>query len=247
MFEIVKWLLQRGQETGTAPAPLVFTIDWYQRHNRRRQEHLASLDLPIPGKSVLELGAGIGDHTSFFLDRGCSVTLTDGREDNLEVMQVRYPSLPSFLLDMETCEAADMPAHQIVYAYGLLYHLSDPARAISLFSHWTTELLLLQTGISFGDEMAINLISEDVENASQATSGTGNRPTRAWLRAELQKHFDYVYMPLTQPWNSEFPIDWSGPAEGDTSVMHHAVFIASRTPLTSAKLTLDLPEIQGRS
>ena len=44
------------------------------RMNARRLEHLAGLGLPIAGRDVLEVGAGIGDLTSAFLDRGCQVT-----------------------------------------------------------------------------------------------------------------------------------------------------------------------------
>src|SRR4051794_26482202 len=63
----------------------------YIRHNQRRQEHLASLGLEIAGRDVLEVGAGIGDHTSFFLDRGCRVTITDGRPKNVRLLRERYP------------------------------------------------------------------------------------------------------------------------------------------------------------
>jgi len=35
--------------------------------NQARLNHLATLDLPIDGKSVLEVGAGIGLLTGFFL------------------------------------------------------------------------------------------------------------------------------------------------------------------------------------
>ncbi|MEG4231950.1 hypothetical protein QUA40_07545 [Microcoleus sp. Pol11C3] len=57
----------------------VFHCDGYLRHNQRKLEHLASLGLDIVGKTVLELGAGIGDHTSFFRDRSCEVIVTEGR------------------------------------------------------------------------------------------------------------------------------------------------------------------------
>ena len=46
-----------------------FHTDHYLRHNQRLLEHLATLGLPIAGRTVLEVGAGIGDLTSFFLDR----------------------------------------------------------------------------------------------------------------------------------------------------------------------------------
>ncbi len=67
----------------------VFHAHFYLRHNQRRQEHLASLGLPIAGASVLEVAAGIGDHTSFFLDRGCSVLSTEARQESLAIGRIR--------------------------------------------------------------------------------------------------------------------------------------------------------------
>ena len=77
-----------------------FTNDEYQRHNRRRQEHLASLALPLVNKTVLEVGAGIGDHTSFFLDRQCRVTVTDALDENLDYVRSRFPSVESRVMDL---------------------------------------------------------------------------------------------------------------------------------------------------
>jgi len=51
-----------------------------------------------------EVGAGIGDHTSFFLDRGCSVITTEGRPENLELLRQRYPQLDVRLLDLDNPE-----------------------------------------------------------------------------------------------------------------------------------------------
>lgn len=68
-----------------------FHSDYYLRINQRRLEHLATLPLPLAERSVLEVGAGIGDHTSFFIDRGCTVTITDAREENLAIVGRRLP------------------------------------------------------------------------------------------------------------------------------------------------------------
>ena len=73
----------------------------YIQHNQRRQEHLCSLGLDLSHKRVLEVGAGIGDHTTFFIDRGCDVVVTEGRPENFRVLQQRYPHLETHLLDME--------------------------------------------------------------------------------------------------------------------------------------------------
>ena len=56
-----------------------FNEEFYQLHNRKRQEHLASLNLPLGDKRVLEVGAGVGDHSKFFIDRGCSIDVTEAR------------------------------------------------------------------------------------------------------------------------------------------------------------------------
>src|SRR5258706_1731854 len=98
----------------------------YQRHNQRRQEHLASLGLPIADKTVLEVGAGIGDHTSFFLDRDCSVTSTDGRQELLDILQRRFPQVVALCWDIESSPPRSLRECQIVYAYGILYHTKNP-------------------------------------------------------------------------------------------------------------------------
>ena len=76
-----------------------FTSEHYQRHNRRRQEHLATLGLDLSGRRVLEIGAGIGDHTGFFVDRGCNITSTDGRPDCVTALGNRFPGLKTVLFD----------------------------------------------------------------------------------------------------------------------------------------------------
>jgi len=73
----LKRLLKKLLKYRVSPKGDAFLSYHYQRHNQRRLEHLASLGLDIAGCTVLEVGAGIGDHTSFFLDRGCEVVTSD--------------------------------------------------------------------------------------------------------------------------------------------------------------------------
>lgn len=60
--------VSRFAARGSLPSLYFHSYD-YLRHNARRLEHLASLGLPITGRSVLEVGAGIGDHSHFYIDR----------------------------------------------------------------------------------------------------------------------------------------------------------------------------------
>ena len=68
----------------------------YLRMNARRLEHLAGLGLPIAGRDVLEVGAGIGDLTSFFLDRGCQVTAIEPRAENRAYFATQYDDLAAW-------------------------------------------------------------------------------------------------------------------------------------------------------
>src|SRR5260370_42398664 len=63
--------------------------------------HLARLHPPIEGKSVLEVGAGIGLLTGFFEERGCKVLSTDARPVLLAELKRRHPARKVAKLDLE--------------------------------------------------------------------------------------------------------------------------------------------------
>ena len=223
-----------------------FMHDSYQRHNRRRQEHLASLALPLAGKRVLELGAGVGDHTSFFIDRNCSVTVTDVREENIAYVRSRYPGINARLIDIEVNTPADLQAHDVVYAYGLLYHLGDPCSSLARIASLTNEMLLLETCVSFGAHEAVNLVNEDIRDPTQAAHGMGCRPTRPWVFNSLKRLFSHVYITRTQPWHEEFPIDWRGAPPANNTGLYRSVFVASRRPIANTFLADHLVDVQER-
>ncbi|MBW4520926.1 MAG: class I SAM-dependent methyltransferase [Scytolyngbya sp. HA4215-MV1] len=221
-----------------------FHADPYIRHNQRRQEHLASLNLEIAGKRILELGAGIGDHTSFFLDRDCPIVVTEGRPENLTLLRSRFPDLPIRALDMDNPDPNFDEQFDVVYCYGLLYHLEKPAEAIAYMAQHCQDMLLLETCVSYGEEETVNLCIEPAESATQSLSGQGCRPTRKWIYNQLKQHFDFVYLPITQPNHVEFPIDWT--AKPDDSIRSRSIFIAARHPIDNPLLVEGIPMQQRR-
>lgn len=221
-----------------------FHSEHYIRHTQRRLEHLATLGLPFAGRSVIEVGAGLGDHTSFFLDRGCSVLTSDGRAENVELLRRRYPSIAVRELDLDKPDRELREKAEVVYCYGTLYHLRRPAQALTFLAGCCTSMILVETCVSFGDDERLELEEEDSTNPSQALSGIGCRPTRLWVHRRLAELFRYVYLPKTQPWHPEFPVDWTIPA-GPGELMR-AIFIASRTPLQNRRLTERIQQRQER-
>ena len=70
---------------------------------------------------------------------------------------------------------------------------------------------------------------------------------RQWVFDELRKHFEYVYMPSTQPWHCEFPLDWTVLRDGESNgSLTRAVFVASRQPLDNELLRETIPDQQRR-
>jgi SAM-dependent methyltransferase len=216
----------------------------YLRHTARRLEHLASLRLPVRGLAVLELGAGVGDLSSYYLDRGCRVTITDARPDNLAYLRRRYPEGDVRLLDLEDPVLDDANTFDVVHCYSLLYHLSRPERALDFIDRHCRGLLLLETRVTLGDGLAVAAVGEDRLDPTKAVSGTGCRPTRLWVFRALQERFAQVYVPKTQPNHEEFPTDWTTGQQAHPFT--RAIFIASRRPLDNNLLVTELPDHQAR-
>lgn len=220
----------------------------YQRINHRRLEHLASLGLPIAGKRALEIGAGIGDLSHFFIDRQCELTITDGREENAAFIRSRYPDARVQRLDLDHPQAVAGSPFEIVFAYGLLYHLSRPAEAIAWMAANCSGFTLIETCVSFGDESAELSTAEAGAMATESIHGRGCRPTRSWVWEELRKNFAHVHVPATQPSHREFPRRWrqadgaSAPWSGSAA---RAIFIGSHVSLGNPRLLDHLPDEQA--
>jgi SAM-dependent methyltransferase len=211
----------------------------------RRLEHLASLGLPLHGRNVLEVGAGIGDLTQFFADRGCRVHTTDVRPLNIGALRqrfARHPLVTVDTLDLDPPPEAPLTFFDIVFCYGMLNHVSNPAAALEFLARGCLDLLLIELNTGSGAEEAINARTEDSTHPGASFTGRGCRPSRAWVFAQLRGLFSHVYVPTTQPCHYEYPVNWSiAPV-----FPRRAIFVASRTPIDSPLLAPELLERQSR-
>ena len=209
--------------------------------NRARQNHLASLGLELSNKRVLEVGAGIGLHTPFLLSHGCDVVVTDGNPQNVEEIGRRLPGVRKMALDLEDTDSLrQLGQFDIVYCYGLLYHLKNPEGAVAAMASACIGQLLLETVVGLGRHAEIQLIRDYVSN-NQAVSGIGCRPTRAWIMQKLRQYFGHAYVSRTQPDYADFTPDWIIP---DTRLIYRAVFVGSKQALALPELLSELPDHQ---
>lgn len=222
-----------------------FHADEYLTHNQKRLEHLDSLGLDLMGKQVLEVGAGIGDLTEFYLRRDCSVLTSDARPENLSLLHERFGHLEDVKvshLDMDYPIDIEME-FDIIHCYGLLYHLKNPLPAIEFMARHCKGLLLVETCVSNEKGSGVNQVSEPLDNYSQALHGYGCRPDRSWLWHQLKEHIPYVYATKTQPDHPEFPLDWDASSKEGNSLLKRAVFVGSFDPIEqNENLLIELPD-----
>jgi len=226
---------------------MAFLSTHYIRHNARRLEHLAALRLPLSGKSVVEFGAGVGDHTSFFLDRGCNVLATDARVGNLELLAKRFIHHPhrervrTRQLDVEQPFELEQ-RFDVVHCYGLLYHIADAATALSQMTACCDGIFLLETKTDPRSGIAAQYGTEASSEGYHSFSGTNFRPSREWLHAEMSKHFAHVYWPISQPAHEEFARDF-GDLGGVSDGWPRAIVIGSHQRIESDQLVSEPPAI----
>src|ERR1700680_5346900 len=91
--------------------------------NHARMTHLNSLRLPLAGRTVLDVGCGVGHLARFFVNLGCTVTCVDGRQDNIASLRSRYPDLHAYVANVEADSLLSIGRFVIVFFYGLLYPL----------------------------------------------------------------------------------------------------------------------------
>lgn len=171
------------------------------------------------------------------------------RGENLDVIRQRFGSNPNVTVDHLDLDG-DLPAeaHQydVVYCYGVLYHLSRPAEALAWMCDRAVDLLLLETCVSYSGEDEPFLVSERASSPSQAITGTGCRPSRVWVMNRLREKMPHVYVTATQPRHRQFPLDWRANGPIASTGLARAVFVASRAPLNLPTLVEELPMVQRR-
>ncbi|MEW6191854.1 MAG: class I SAM-dependent methyltransferase [Bacillota bacterium] len=212
--------------------------------NRARQDHLASLGLDLVAKSVLEVGAGFNWHRAFFEKLGCSVVSTDARPENVKEHLRQYPYRKVKVADFTIPSThKHLEEFDVVYCYGILHHLHDPALCIKELSKNCRRLFLLETCVNPYDNGSINLVNENRDNQNQSFHGIGCRPGRDWVMAELKRYFPFVYVTVYQPDHPDFPSKW--PVTLPPGVLNvRSVFVASRVPLNLPTLSETLLEKQ---
>ncbi|MBN1200333.1 MAG: class I SAM-dependent methyltransferase [Anaerolineae bacterium] len=215
-----------------------FASSHYQAINQARLAHLEKLNLPLENKVVLDIGSGPGDMAQFFVQRGSRVICVDGRQDVIDRMAELYPDLEGHTRDVQVPGVLDeFGPVDIVFCYGLLYHVENPIQVIRNMAAVCTDMLLISTQICDSDLPVVHYAIEG-NTASQALRGMGGRPSINLVVTALSMvGFEHVYRPSFLPDHPQFQfehlnnLDWK---RNRTAL--RAIFIASHSRLDNPHL-----------
>ncbi len=219
-----KFIFRKPEDVFDYPAALEI--------NKARLANLDTLGIAFRGKSVIDIGCGIGHLAGYFTAKNCPVLCVDGRKENIRILKSRYPQLPARVIDIERSSLRGLKKFDIVFCYGLLYHTENPALVLERMCKLCKDILLIETVICDYDKPLVRF-EEETTAVNQSLTTLACRPTINFIRLKLEKSgFRYLYTPKILPDYPDFKFKFKNNLEfSDKEALHRKIFIAAKSKI----------------
>jgi tRNA (mo5U34)-methyltransferase len=182
---------------------LIFDQQHYDLLNRARWGVVAPLLAEIRGplalKTVVDVGCGPGHFSALLQSLGFEITGVDGRQRNVQEAQQRNPGIRFLQFDAEDPAMRSLGKFDLVFCFGLLYHLENPLLAIRHLKAMTCNLLLAEGVIFPGDAPTMGLVDEGSFD-DQGLNHVAFYPTESCLQKMFYcAGFRFVYRFTSMP------------------------------------------------
>lgn len=186
----------------------LFDAQYYELINQARRDVvsqlLADLKPKLDLKTAIDVGCGLGYFSQFLSSLGLQVTAIDGRQENLEEAQRRNPGVRFLPFNVEDAAMKSLGKFDLVFCFGLLYHLENPMLAIRHLREMTSKLFLVEAVIQPGDEPMMALI-EEAPQEDQGLNFIAFYPTESCLlKMFYRAGFAHAYKLSEQPSYPEY-------------------------------------------
>jgi FkbM family methyltransferase len=201
-----------GKPVSTAP---IFDQPHYESLNLARveaaREVLLDLKVQLHLETAIDVGCGLGHFSEFLRSIGFRVTAVDGRNQNVDEGSRRHPDIVFHTLDAESPALLDLGKFDLVFCFGLLYHLENPFRVLRNLHALTSKLLLVESMIRPGSKPQMDLVDEGTTE-DQALLHIAFYPTEACLvKLMYGAGFPNVYRGARMPGHPHFQDSPSAP------------------------------------
>jgi len=189
----------------------------------------------LPLSTALDAGTGTG-YFAAHLSRqhNLQVTAFDVRPSNVQEAQPRHPNVKFAVGNIEDADILQLGQFDLVIAFGLLYHLENPFRAVRHLAQMTRKLLVVESMIAPG-RLPQALLLDEYLGDDQAVRYVAFHLTESGVIKLLYRaEIPYVYLSRINVAHEAF----------HGRLFHRrvrTVVVASREPLDSAFFTL-VPE-----
>jgi SAM-dependent methyltransferase len=186
----------------------VFDLPHYDELNRARGEVvtrlLAELKDPLQLHTAMDVGCGVGYFSGLLQSLGLAVTGVDGRKGNAEEAARRVPGVTFHTVNVEDSEFCSLGTFDLVFCFGLLYHLESPFRAIRNLHALTGKVLAVESMCAPGSTVSMELLDESGWE-DQGLNHVAFYPTEPCLVKMLYRAgFPFVYGLATPPDHADF-------------------------------------------
>lgn len=177
--------------------PPIFDAEHYDSLNSSRAEVVSALLRPLKPKlalnTAIDVGCGLGYFSVLLKALGFSVLAVDGRQQNADEASRRNPGIPFKCCDAQSPHLVELGKFDLVFCFGLLYHLENPFLTIRYLREMTNCLLLVEGVIYPGQDPIMGLVDEGATE-DQGLNHVAFYPTESCLVKMLYRSgFAHVY------------------------------------------------------
>jgi SAM-dependent methyltransferase len=211
--------------------PWIFDQAHYGALNTAREHMLRSL-LPelkqrFDLKTALDLGCGVGHFAHFLHSFGLNVLAIDGRTENVEEAKRRYPDVNFQLGDAQEATLPQLGSFDLVFCFGLLYHLENPFRVIRSIAALATKVALVES-VVYPSSVPAMVLMDESNSLDQGLDHVAFYPSESCLIKMFHlADFSNCYSPDNMPEHDGYRL-------GSNGFRQRTVLVASKRPIDSS-------------
>lgn len=186
----------------------VFDQKIYEELNTAREgvvrELVPQLKRAMPMATAVDIGCGVGYFSDVLHSLGLNVLGLDAREQNVLEARRRYPHLRFETMNAEDPRLLELGQFDLVFCFGLLYHLENPFRTIRTMSAMTAQFALLE-GVCYPSKESVMVLVDENDLNDQGVANIAFVPSEACLLKMLYRSgFSSCFLPRAMPDHSYY-------------------------------------------